>query len=725
MRQKVGGVVLDDTWYPGEDLYSDGSVENELLNIVKSNPPEDYNRIIDKKSSWPVLYHLSHQRGNVLEWLPIQKNERVLEVGSGCGAITGTLAAKAKSVTCIELSKRRSMINAVRNQKAENVEILLGNFQTVEKQLTQKYEWITLIGVLEYGELYIDSPDPHVDFLKTIKQHLTPGGRIVIAIENRLGLKYFAGCTEDHTGNYFEGIEGYAAEKRGIRTFSRPELESICRKAELSELEFYYPYPDYKLPTTIYSDRYLPKAGELRDNMRNFDRERYLLFDEARTYDSLIRDGLFPIFSNSFLVIASADAAEQELIYSKYSNERDEHTAIRTDIVEKQGRRSVRKAACGEKGREHVAKIADWYERLNALYEHTPLQMNRVKRTEDGIEAEYLTGHTLEEELDQKLARNDIAGVTEQLMDYIEIVRSTGSSEAFTVTPEFTKVFGKAKLPEGLRSASVTDIDLVAGNAVRTADGWTLIDYEWTFDFPIPVNYVIYRIIYFYVYGNSSRAALYSENLYQKAGLSEEEVQEYWEMEEHFQQYVLGDLVPMRLLYPKISQGHIDMRAEDARRKQAKEHSPATKQPIVFCIDAMERSPKQLLLEGWAVSLQGKVLEYQVLDAAGKPLKIKEQRRFRRKDVNALYAASGENARSGFQILCELPAAAPHKQKFTFVAKCQGAGVKQSLNETKLQLAATSAGKGLRKLARKGGHQIQYRFLNEELRIKVKEGQDE
>lgn len=30
---------------------------------------------------------------------------KVLEIGSGCGAITGSLAQKAGSVTCVDLSK--------------------------------------------------------------------------------------------------------------------------------------------------------------------------------------------------------------------------------------------------------------------------------------------------------------------------------------------------------------------------------------------------------------------------------------------------------------------------------------------------------------------------------------------------------------------------------------------------------------------------------------------
>ena len=35
----------------------------------------------------------------------------------------------------------------------DNLKILVGNFQEIEKNLTEKYDYITLIGVFEYGEL--------------------------------------------------------------------------------------------------------------------------------------------------------------------------------------------------------------------------------------------------------------------------------------------------------------------------------------------------------------------------------------------------------------------------------------------------------------------------------------------------------------------------------------------------------------------------------------------
>ena len=99
---------------------------------------EELNRVIAEKNSWPVLYHFSHIRQNILEWLPIRKTDKVLEIGSGCGPITGALAKKAGSVTCIDSSKMRSTINAYRNRECDNVKIMVGNFQDIEVSLTEK-----------------------------------------------------------------------------------------------------------------------------------------------------------------------------------------------------------------------------------------------------------------------------------------------------------------------------------------------------------------------------------------------------------------------------------------------------------------------------------------------------------------------------------------------------------------------------------------------------------
>ncbi len=306
MGELVGKVKMNYDYYPGEDLYSDGAVEDELLDIVTNHSEDDFNEIIAQRKSWPILYHLSTIRQNIIEWYPFTKNDKVLEIGSGCGAITGALSRKAASVTCVELSKKRSLINANRNRSCDNVDIMVGNFQDIEPNLPCDYDYITLIGVLEYGASYINSDDSYNEFIAIIKKHLKPSGKLIVAIENKYGLKYWAGCKEDHVSRYYEGIEGYTHTK-GVKTFSKKGLCKLFENNHMKVEEMYYPYPDYKLPTQIYSDGYLPKVGELTINFLNLDNERLVTFDEAKVYDSLIEDGLFEEFSNSFLVVAGKE----------------------------------------------------------------------------------------------------------------------------------------------------------------------------------------------------------------------------------------------------------------------------------------------------------------------------------------------------------------------------------------------------------------------------------
>lgn len=301
--QKIGSITIDDTYYPGQDLYSDGAIEDEMLEIAKTYTEAEYNQVIAERKSWPILYHFSNVRENIVTAMPIAKTDTVLEIGAGCGAITGALARMAKSVDAVELSMKRTRINAYRHAKYDNITIKVGNFQEVEQHLDKKYDVITLIGVFEYACSYIDSKNPYAEFLRIIKKHLAPDGRVIIAIENKFGLKYWAGCREDHIVTFFGGIEGYDKDSY-VRTFAKNELAQMLTEEGLTEYTFYYPYPDYKLPEKIFSDEYLPHENELNVNHRNFDRNRVELFDENKVFGELIRAGMFPEFSNSFLIVA-------------------------------------------------------------------------------------------------------------------------------------------------------------------------------------------------------------------------------------------------------------------------------------------------------------------------------------------------------------------------------------------------------------------------------------
>lgn len=292
--------VLNLSFYKGKDLYSDGDIEDELLNIVQNN--DDYMGILKNDNRWPILYHLSPIRENLLEWYDYDKNGSVLEIGAGCGAVTGVFCRKTSRVVGIELSKRRSMINATRNAKYGSLEIIVGNFEDI--QIKEKFDYVSLIGVLEYSPLYINCESPFENMVKRAKGFLKDDGKLIIAIENKMGLKYLAGATEDHTGVPFDGVNNYENIDY-VKTLSKPEIIDLLRNAGYKKIEFYYPMPDYKMPNVIYSDNRLPNVGELRNIINVFDRERYQTFNEEIVFDQLIKDGLFDYFANSFLIFAS------------------------------------------------------------------------------------------------------------------------------------------------------------------------------------------------------------------------------------------------------------------------------------------------------------------------------------------------------------------------------------------------------------------------------------
>lgn len=537
MIEEIGKIKLDLTHYPGEDLYCDGEIEDELLAIARDCAAVEYQRIIEERKSWEILYHLSPLRENIVEWLPIGRAMKVLEIGSGCGAITGALARKAGEVTCVDLSKKRSLINAYRHMDADNVTIHVGNFQDVEPDLACDYDYICLIGVFEYAQAYIDSETPYEDFLSIINKHLKPGGHIAIAIENKFGLKYWAGCREDHLGTYFAGIEDYP-EGGVVRTFTGDGLLAIAKRCGFTETQMYYPYPDYKFMTTLYSDKRLPKCGELSDNDRNFDRDRLRLFDEKRVFDSVIREGQFPLFSNSYFLLLGPSLSE---VYVKYSNDRKEAFQIKTLQRSTGFGPVIEKHPLCKEAEKHIESTAAACEKLAERYRGSLLAVNETKleRTAEGtpyIRIKYLKGKTLEEILDERLEKKDTEGFQNLFDEYMRRI-SVGEE------------------------MEIADYDMIFANIIVEQDDngcykldneWHLIDCEWTFEKVVETREIAFRAVYCYLLGDEKRNELNLDLIIDKLKMEQTEAEQFRRQEMKFQKYVTGKRLSMAELREAI-----------------------------------------------------------------------------------------------------------------------------------------------------------------------------
>jgi len=278
--------------------YSDGDeVETRIASIVKQALDISVlsTELRRHCTDWPSLYHLSGTRANIMRPFKKDLEGDVLEIGAGCGAITRYLGECGANVLAIEGSPRRAAIVRSRTRDLENVTVLAENFD--QFQCDHQFDVITLIGVLEYANLFISGANPPVAMLERVRTLLKPEGKLIIAIENQLGLKYFSGAPEDHLGQPMIGIEG-RYRKDQPQTFGRKVLAAILEQAGFSVSEFLMPFPDYKLPISI-----LTREG-LAD--KNFDAAAF-------AWQSVRRDQQLPMFSNFSLELVWPTVFDNQL----------------------------------------------------------------------------------------------------------------------------------------------------------------------------------------------------------------------------------------------------------------------------------------------------------------------------------------------------------------------------------------------------------------------------
>ncbi|MDO4272823.1 MAG: hypothetical protein Q4D16_04065 [Eubacteriales bacterium] len=256
-----------------------------------------------------------------------------------------------------------------------------------------------------------------------------------------------------------------------------------------------------------------------------------------------------------------------ELIYSKYSNERGRRFAIRTDILEEAGERYVEKNAFYKEGKAHVDNLLRWYKELTKLYEEIPFACNKCEKSGEGVRLEYVEGQTLEALLDSLLEQGRVDEAEKKLTAYLMQVKFIYDKEPFTVTEEFRRVFGNGKVPEGLTCAPVTNIDMVCANLVLT-EVPTVLDYEWTFDFPVPCQYVLYRIIHYYLDTHTVRKALDASAFYRDFAVTEEQREFFGTMEANFQRYLTGTHIPAREMFASMTPGVANVEAVSGGRLQ-------------------------------------------------------------------------------------------------------------------------------------------------------------
>lgn len=458
--------------------YSDGDIiEERIAKIIsEANDISIFStELAAQCTDWPSLYHLSGTRANILRPFQTQiKQANVLEIGAGCGAITRYLGESGANVLSLEGSPRRAAIARSRTRDLDNVTIVADRFD--QFQCDCRFDVITLIGVLEYAALFTEGDDPAVTMLEQVRKLLLPDGMLIIAIENQLGLKYFAGAAEDHTGEPMLGIEGRYSTK-GPRTFGRKVIANLLKQAGFANQEFMAPFPDYKLPFSIITEHGLKcdtfDAAALCWQNATRDPQlasSQLIFAPELAWQVVEANGLALDLANSFLIaayVADEVKFDTSTLAYHYSTSGRHASFCKETLFAKQENDNI-ELIYNPLGSEPIRNA-----------EGTYIQFNIPAR------APYIYGELLSLRLLKIVTRDnwEIKEIGDFLRLFLGIVESylikKGSPTSFTSI---------------LSLLPGTCFDIIPQNILCLPDGtYQIIDQEWTLKEEIPLGWLLYR----------------------------------------------------------------------------------------------------------------------------------------------------------------------------------------------------------------------------------------
>lgn len=460
-------------------IYETDSFEIELKYILRNN--ENFLEVIKENNYYEYHYFLSHLRHDLFNWYPFKKEANLLEIGSSYGQLTSFFTQKVNNVVAIENTKFKANIVS---KRVNDAKVIVSDFDKIE--IDEKFDYIILCNTFEYAKSFYDNENPYENYLKYLRRFLKKDGVILIALSNRLGLKYFAGFKEEHTNQFFSGIDGYNNIDY-VETFSKTELVNLIKSSGFSNYKFFYPYPDHIFPLVISTDKFVNKMPYERKT--DYFDERCDFFREDVLNQTLAKDNLADYFSNSFLVeIRNSEIKfpTDDIDFVKINSNRNEEFRTLTTI---NSNGFVYKSPLSKKSINHVKN----------MYDGSKFQLGKITYLdcdlkEDSICYKFLEEKSLEDYILDAIFNNDISEFFRLLEEYYEKLFYNSFESRDYAEGKFLDIF-KIKSDKMFHCHDKSNLDLIFSNIFFIGEEYVAIDYEWIFDFPIPLEYIFYRVL--------------------------------------------------------------------------------------------------------------------------------------------------------------------------------------------------------------------------------------
>lgn len=512
----MGNKIIYDESYM--DLDCEDKYENLYKFLLEKKSLYDYDNL-----SFEEFYHFSPFRHNLLSWYTFKKESNILEIGGECGALTSFLTTVSPNVTTIVKNKFEAKIIDKRIVNSTDLNIIVGEYTEILEKLEKKFDYIIISNIELIEKIKV--------VLKTSMKLLNYNGKILLAFNNTFGLQNLAGSK---IPGYEYPFEQFENDKF---SYSKTELDNLMSQMYIDNYKYFYPYPNYFFPFEIFSDKYLPKSGTLFNNVNTLEDERLITFDETKAYNKLIESGQFINFVNSYLVVIND--VNNPACYVKYSNQRKKEFSIVTTINEINGEKFVLKKALNIEAIDHLNKMVSYYNCFNSLNNSISLCPIKVIDNKT-VRFEFIKGETFSKIISTYIKNKDYGNLINEIYELKKGLLENGKVQCFHMTDEFNHVFNVNLENMDLTACSHSNIDLIFDNILISDEKKIVIDYEWTFDFPIPNEYILYRSLFY----NSDFVLLDSKikkQIYNLIGIKEEYLDIFRKMEDNFQKFVSSE----------------------------------------------------------------------------------------------------------------------------------------------------------------------------------------
>lgn len=450
-------------------------LDPEIASIIENYRPDQYDDVIAEKEEWEFVYHLSSLRRSLLCWFPFDPAWQVLEPGAGFGALTGSIADRCAHVTALEKNTLRFASCQKRFSGDERIAFLQADIFSLPAD--KLYDCVVLADQLER------CPEQEKELLEACHAHLKPGGVLLLVYQNRFGLKYLCGGTDEVQKVPFGNLPPGKSNR-----LSRKVMDRLAANAGFVPEVYYYPMPDSLWNQAVYTDS-VKNIESIRDRVFALDPfSSPRIASEQDLYNDIIHEGMLPHMANSYLAVyRKGSGAELSAVdFALLSTDRGPEHAFAT-ICYKDKR--VEKRPVWPQG---VPTLRLAYDNLERVSQQGVLTVPQ-RWTGTGIEMP-----KMEEESLLSYIRRRMEQGPEAILSVFKILREDILRSSSLVEPEDYPCWrdwhiGKDTIGPVLAEGM---IDMIPYNAFWTGSGIRYYDQEFCVK-NCPVGYILYRALFY------------------------------------------------------------------------------------------------------------------------------------------------------------------------------------------------------------------------------------